>query len=382
MGLAALDLARVTSVFMYGPFADPAFRQAVFGRRLDGRAAVLPGARLAQTADGSLAELASAESAKGVEGLVIERPRASDLMRLAVFTGGAGAARRVAMPGGGSMTVLVPGGSLVARDAPDWTMADWRGRWGATARLAAGAVVAAGDPARAMERWPLLLIRAGARLRAQGASAPAALRRRPGPGDVAEAARRQPYAAYFAVEEYDLSFRRFDGAMSERLTRAVFISGDAAVVLPYDPVRDRVLVIEQWRAGPHARGDGLPWLIEAVAGRVDGGETPPEAARREALEEAGLDLRALLPAAEYYPSPAAKGEYLYTYVGIADLPDDAARIGGLPGEGEDIRAHVIPFERLAALVASGEVNNAPLILLAWWLDRNRADLRAAAGAGG
>jgi nudix-type nucleoside diphosphatase (YffH/AdpP family) len=194
------------------------------------------------------------------------------------------------------------------------------------------------------------------------------------------ASRRQVYANYFAVEESDLTFRRFDGEMSREVNRAVFISGDAAVVLPYDPVRDRVLLVEQFRMGPHGRGDPQAWLIETVAGRVDGGETPEEAALREAREEAGLDISELIPALNYYPSPAAMAEYLYTFVGIADLPDDAAGIGGLEGEAEDIRAHVVPFATLMELVESGEANTAPLALLAYWLDRNRTRIRAAAGA--
>jgi nudix-type nucleoside diphosphatase (YffH/AdpP family) len=193
---------------------------------------------------------------------------------------------------------------------------------------------------------------------------------------VATQAIRHPYAAYFAIEEHQLSFRRFDGSMSAVLDRAVFVSGDAAIVLPYDPVRDRVMVIEQFRAGPHVRGDANPWLIEAIAGRIDGGETPEEAARREAVEEAGLELQAIHAGPSYYPSPAAKAEYLYSFIGIADLPDAAAGLGGLEAEAEDIRSHVISFDHLMALVASGEVDNAPLLILAYWLQSKRAELRA------
>jgi nudix-type nucleoside diphosphatase (YffH/AdpP family) len=187
---------------------------------------------------------------------------------------------------------------------------------------------------------------------------------------------RQPYARFFAVEEYDLSFRRFDGKQSPVVTRAAFISGDAVTVLPYDPVRDRVLVIEQFRVGPFARGDAQPWQLEPIAGRVDPGETPEDAARREAVEEAGLTLGALLPIGNYYPSPGAKIEFLYSFIALTDLPDGTAIIGGAEEEAEDIKGHLMGFEDFAALIARGEATTAPLLISYYWLDRERARLRA------
>ena len=207
--------------------------------------------------------------------------------------------------------------------------------------------------------------------RARTVSAQTALRHAAGPGDVVVARERLPYAKFFAVEEYDVAWQRFDGTMSETVTRAVFVSGDAVTVLPYDPVRDRVLLVEQFRAGPLARGDGQAWQLEAIAGRVDPGETPEAAARREAVEEAGLVLDRLIAVAEYYPSPGAVSEYLYTYVALVDLPDGVAGVFGVADETEDIRGHLISFDRLMALVASGEVQNAPLILTALWLQREK-----------
>jgi nudix-type nucleoside diphosphatase (YffH/AdpP family) len=174
-----------------------------------------------------------------------------------------------------------------------------------------------------------------------------------------------------------LCHKRFDGGETPLLNRAVFVSGDAATVLPYDLVRDRVMLIEQFRPGPLARGDTQPWLLEPIAGRIDAGETPAEAVRREAEEEAGLHLGALHSCGNYYPSPGAKTEYLYSFIGIADLPDEAAGLGGLPGEGEDIRSHVISFDALMALVGSGEAATGPLLISAWWLAANRDRLRRA-----
>lgn len=228
-------------------------------------------------------------------------------------------------------------------------------------------------PHRLAARRGALAVVASSRLRALEA-APTTLRHHARPGDVAVAALRHPYAAFFAMEERDTGWRRFDGTMGAPVTRAVFVSGDAVTVLPWDRARDRVLVVEQFRAGPQARGDGQPWQLEAVAGRIDPGETPEEAARREAVEEAGLTLRRLHFVARYYPSPGAVSEYLYSYVAEADLPDGAAGVFGVDHEAEDIRGHLLSVDRLLDLVASGEVENAPLILTALWLQREKARL--------
>ena len=221
-----------------------------------------------------------------------------------------------------------------------------------------------------------MAVRAAARVRA-AALVPVKHRHAAALGDVVVAAVREPYARYFSVDEYDLRHRRFDGTLSPQITRAAFISGDAVTVLPYDPVRDRVLLVEQFRAGPFARGDVQPWQLEAIAGRIDVGETPQEAARREAVEEAGLHLGALMAVAQYYPSPGICAEYLYSYVAITDLADDAAGVFGVAGEAEDIRGHLLSFDAFMALVASGEVATAPLILTAYWLAARRHALRGA-----
>jgi nudix-type nucleoside diphosphatase (YffH/AdpP family) len=369
-------------VFLHGVLRHPELLQAVIGRAPVIKAASALQVRALRN-DGATNALLVPSDGR-TEGLVAGDLSREERLRLEQFHGAAPSAVGVTVaPGTAAQALAFVSEAAGSADAPAFDLAQWEGQWAATAVLAARdfARLAGTVPDSILRRrYPQMLTRAGARLRA-GQGGPAGLRRRAGSGDVEEARMRQPYASYFAVEEFDLRFRRFDGRMSEELTRAVFISGDAAVVLPYDPRRDRVLVIEQWRAGPHARGDREPWLIEAVAGRIDGGETPEQAARREAREEAGLEVGDLHAAGDYYPSPAAKGEYIYSFVGIADLPDDAAGLGGLPGEGEDIRAHVISFGRLLDLVASGEINNAPLVILAYWLDRNRPGLRAAAGIG-
>lgn len=185
-----------------------------------------------------------------------------------------------------------------------------------------------------------------------------------------------PYAGFFLTRDYVYSHDLFDGGDSGPLARSVFVMADAVTVLPYDPVRDRVLVIEQIRASPIGRGDPCPWLLEPVAGRIEPGDTPEATAHKEAREEAHLTLGALHHVADYYPSTGAFTEYLYSYIGIADLPDEAATLGGLETEGEDIRGHVMTRRALMARIAAGDIPVGPLILSALWLELNADRLRA------
>lgn len=238
------------------------------------------------------------------------------------------------------------------------------------------------DPADLVRPYATMQVRAASRLTARATPAPATLRRAGGAETVRRMALRRPYLGYFMVEEQDLAIPRFDGGLSPVVTRAAFVAGDAATVLPWDPVRDRVLVVEQFRFAPFVRDDPHPFSLEPIAGRIDPGETPEDAARREAQEEAGLTLGPMERVASYYPSPGALVEHLTSFVACADLADTSVRQGGVADEAEDIRAHVIPFARLMELVASGEVANGPLILTALWLDGQRDRLRTAWSAAG
>lgn len=374
--------------FFYGTLCHPPLLANVLGREAELTMASLPDHAVRTALDAQGAELsfpvivpAPGSSVPGV----LARIDGPEAARLDYYEAGFHPE---------TVTVMDAAGAAMAARAylPDparlrpgaaWDFAAWQARWGATATEAAAeymALMGLLPQDRASMRYPRILARAAARLRARRPG-PATQRFAPGPGDVAIDAMSTGYAKFFAVEDYTLRHRGFGGAMIGPIERATFVSSDAAVVLPYDPLRDRVLLIEQFRAGPLARGDANPWQLEAVAGLVDGGETPEETCLREAGEEAGLTLRRLIPAANYYPSPGAKSEYLYTYIGIADLHDDAARPGGLEEEGEDIRPHLMPFERMMALLDSGEIDNAPLVVLALWLQRHRARLRAEAQGG-
>ena len=261
-----------------------------------------------------------------------------------------------------------------------WALADWVEAHGDAAQRAARELMSLHGQVTAAEAkglYPPMLVRAWSSIRAERFPVPSDLRQ----GMAAEAVRtvekRQPYTEFFAVSEQDIRFPLFAGGHSETVRRAAFVSADAVTVLPYDPGRDRVLLIEQFRFGIYARGDQSPWSLEPVAGRIDPGETAEAAVRREAIEEAGLSLGELHRIGAYYPSPGTLTEHLISYIGIADLPDAATGIGGVADEAEDILSHIISFQRLMELLETGEAANGPLILSAQWLALHRERLRDA-----
>jgi len=186
--------------------------------------------------------------------------------------------------------------------------------------------------------------------------------------------RQLAHDGHFKILRYRLRYRRFDGTMGPPLVREVFERGNAVVVLPYDPRREQVVLVEQFRVGAlEAPGD--PWLLEPVAGIVEAGETPSEVARREMLEEAGLEPADLVPATEVFASPGGATERFQVFIARVD----AARAGGVHGleaEGEDIRVHVLGLDEALARLEDGTIRVASTVIALQWLALHRNALRA------
>lgn len=365
-------------LFLFGTLCHDRLRAAVLGPGVSSvTSARLPGYSVRKVAGAAYPMLVPGD---GADGLLVT-PDAEARARADFFELGFGyELREVSVEtAAGNVPALAyfPTGDAATPDGP-WRVGDWARDWAEVWIAAADEAIGyfgALSPEELARRWPMIEMRAASRVRA-AQPAPRTLRSRFDTGtDVEILHARRPYSGFFTLEEHDLRFRRFDGTMSPTVTRAGFVGGDAATVLPYDPRRDAVLVVEQFRAAPYMRGDPCPWTLEPIAGRVDAGETPEDCARREAIEEAGLAFGMLHHVADYYPSPGAVTEFIHSYVGIADLNGRGGETGGVDHEDEDIRAHVIGFERLMALVASGEAGTGPLILSAYWLAANRARLR-------
>lgn len=198
--------------------------------------------------------------------------------------------------------------------------------------------------------------------------------------DVADTVRE--HDGYFKIDTYRLRHRQFEGGWGPEIRREIFERGHAVAVLPYDPVSDEIVLIEQFRTGAYAAlksgwfpNGASPWLYECVAGIIDPGEAPEEVARREMVEEAGLPVSELIPALHYLATPGGSSESIFVYIGRVD----ASGVGGLHGlahEGEDIRPFTIPLADAYKASTEGVMANATTVIAIQWLLLNKARVAA------
>jgi ADP-ribose pyrophosphatase len=188
------------------------------------------------------------------------------------------------------------------------------------------------------------------------------------------------YSGFYQLRSLTLRHRLFNGGWSETINRELFSRHDAVGVLLVDTTLGKVLLIEQLRVGvigsAVARREAMsPWLLELVAGLIDSAEAPETIARREALEEAGIEIEQLEKIGNYYSSPGASNEYFYLFAGKVDL-SEAGGVFGLEQEGEDILVHLFDLEALWQLLAQGKITNAHTLIALQWLQLNYGRLQS------
>ncbi|WP_394177712.1 gamma-glutamylcyclotransferase [Yoonia maritima] len=370
------------NLFVYGTLMSPDLFQAVAGGAVaDPVAAQLRGFARRLVA-GNVVPFIEAALGEQVEGVVWRNLTAEQIARLNLYERAFGYNTQTVTVAAAESDLqancYIPPDGIIGSDEP-WTLEGWEAQHLAPALFAAHELYSHDplpDPDALRRMWPMMESRAWAKHRAE--FAPASVRHAARADDVTIASAGPPAGDFFRMQTIDVHHRTFAGVRSDTLNREIFIAVDAAMVLPYDPLRDKVVLVEQVRFGPAVRRDPNPWMLEPVAGIVDARETPQEAAHREAEEEAGLSLRHLEPVAEFYASPGSTTDYFYTYVGLCDLPQNESYLGGLASEGEDIRLHPMSFSRALGLADSGEIQVGPLLMMLNWLARHRDRIRAMA----
>lgn len=181
------------------------------------------------------------------------------------------------------------------------------------------------------------------------------------------------YQGFFRLERLVLRHALFRGGESGPLKRELVWRADAVAVLPYDPARDVVVLVEQFRVGALDSPMG-PWMLEIVAGLVDEGEHREAAAARETREETGCRLLDLLPIQEYYSTPGGFKERVSLYLGRVDAAE-AAETTGRTDEDEDIRVHVMDADEAIGRMHRGLFESAQPIIALQWLEVYRDRVR-------
>lgn len=184
------------------------------------------------------------------------------------------------------------------------------------------------------------------------------------------------YAGFFRIEKYRLRHRKHDGSWTGEIEREVFERGSAAAVLLWDEAAEKVVLVEQFRLPAYLAGRPA-WQLEIVAGIIDEGETPEAVARREIVEETGLEpIGDLVPIHRILPSGGGSTEIVHVFLARVDATG-AGGIHGLADEDEDIRVVVLSFAEALAHAERGGIDNGYALLALWWLAAHRQRLSAA-----
>lgn len=194
--------------------------------------------------------------------------------------------------------------------------------------------------------------------------------------DVTISAIETKYHGFFKMNEYRLNHKLFSGDQSDTFTREIFERGDAVVVMLYDPKKDALLLLEQFRPGV-LRVNETPWMLEFVAGMFNEKESQIDVAVREAKEEANIELKAesIKLIMKYFSSPGGTSECIHLYWSTFDSSKVlSGSVYGLAHENEDILLHVVSRNEALALLTKGKISNAATIIGLQWLAINHQRL--------
>jgi ADP-ribose pyrophosphatase len=190
--------------------------------------------------------------------------------------------------------------------------------------------------------------------------------------DIIEA--QKAFEHFLRMDVFRFRHRLYSGEWSPVRTYDVMRRGPAVAIVPYDPLRDSVVLVEQFRL-PALLAAATPWQTEIPAGLIDAGEKPEAVAGRELIEETGLAFTGdPIPIQRYLPSPGDSDESVFLFCVRVDA-STAGGVHGLAEEGEDIRTTVKTIAEVEALLDAGAIENGHTLVALYWLLRHRDHLR-------
>ena len=173
------------------------------------------------------------------------------------------------------------------------------------------------------------------------------------------------YDGFFKMNEISLKYKKYDGSWSNEIKRELFGGAQVSAVLPYDPIKKEIVLIQQFRPGTISRNTNN-YLKEIVAGIIDPGESPEIAAKRECLEETGYKIKKLTSIQGYYPAPGSSESFYHLFLGEVDSKNEK-KIMGLDTENEDILVESYNINQVKKMMQNGElINGLSLIAIQWF----------------
>ncbi len=173
------------------------------------------------------------------------------------------------------------------------------------------------------------------------------------------------YKGFFSLNEVSIKYKKYDGKWSKVVKRELFGGAQVSAVLPYDPLRKEIILIQQFRPGTISKNYDN-YLNEIVAGIIDEGESPEKAAKRECFEETGCKVKKLIPIQGYFPAPGSSQSFYHLFIAEIDT-FKGKRIMGLDSENEDILVKSYKIDEVKKKMKNGEIlNGLTLIALQWF----------------
>ncbi len=173
------------------------------------------------------------------------------------------------------------------------------------------------------------------------------------------------HKGFWEINELSFIHQKHDGKWSNEIKREIFSGAQVATLLPYDPIKKEIVLIQQFRAGVISKYPDS-YLYEIVAGIIDKNESPEETALRECMEETGCEVNKIFPIQSYFPAPGSSESFYHMYLGeIKSF--DGSRIKGLESENEDILVSSFKIEVVRKMLENKIIiNGLTLIALQWF----------------
>ena len=173
------------------------------------------------------------------------------------------------------------------------------------------------------------------------------------------------YSGFFSLNKYEFIHQKHDGNWTDKVQREIFSGAQVSTLLPYDPIKKEILLIQQFRAGVLSKYDE-DYLYEIVAGIIDLNEEPEETAKRECLEETGCEVKKITPIQSYFPAPGSSESYYHLYLGEINS-FDGERVMGLADENENILVKSFKVDKVKKMLQEKIIKNGlTLIALQWF----------------